>query len=226
MRTPIALIALVVAVVLGGAGCSTTISGTPTWPGAKLDKVMLTQADFPPGVEYGRIDERPGQPDNFGGASPLPSEPQGCSDGLTTVISASAERGPGSAVKYNVIYASARIVMTVLTSSLNLDALAAEAARCERFDAFFDRNSTAIPITTAKMPGSRPEQLVYQQTMRLQGIDSSVYMSFENIGTMAVFGIAYPTTQLAKRQQAAPKASLPQTFIEIADRQAQRIRDS
>ena len=62
--------------------------------------------------------------------------------------------------------------------------------------------------------------------MKLQGIDSSVYMSFENIGTMAVFGIAFPTTQLAKGQQAAPKASLPQTFIEIADRQAQRIRDS
>ena len=62
--------------------------------------------------------------------------------------------------------------------------------------------------------------------MKLQGIDSSVYMSFENIGTMAVFGIAFPTTQLANGQQAAPKASLPQTFIEIADRQAQRIRDS
>lgn len=222
MLKPVALIAA--ATVL--AGCATTISGTPTWPGAKLDKVVLTQADFPPGVDYGRLTDQPGQPDNFGGPSPMPSVPQGCSNGLTEVIAAYAERGPGSAAKYNVIYDGARIVMTVLTSSLNLDELAAEAARCEKFEAFFDRNSTAIPITTTKLPGSRPEQLVYQQTMKLQGIDSSVYMSFENIGTMAVFGIAFPTTQLAAGQESAPKASLPQTFIETADRQAQRIRDS
>jgi len=219
---PVALIAAAAVV----AGCATTISGTPTWPGAKLDKVVLTQADFPPGVDYARIVEQPGQPDNFGGPSPMLSVPQGCSNGLTEVIAAHAERGPGSAAKYNVIYDGARIVMTVLTSPLNLDELAAEAIRCQQFNTYFDRNSEPIPITTTKLPSSRSEQLAYQQTMQLQGVNSSVYMSFENVGTMAVFGIAFPTTQLAIGQTSAPKASLPQTFIEIADRQAQRIRDS
>jgi hypothetical protein len=222
VRKPVALIAA--ATVL--AGCATTISGTPTWPGAKLDKVVLTQADFPPGVDYGRLTDQPGQPDNFGGPSPMPSVPQGCSNGLTEVIAAYAERGPGSAAKFNVIYDGARIVMTVLTSPLNLDELAAEATRCQQFNTFFDSDSEPIPITTTKLSSSRSSQLVYQQTMELHGINSSVYMSFENVGTMAVFGIALPTTQLAAGQESAPKASLPQTFLEIADRQAQRIRDS
>ena len=222
MNKPVALVA--VAAVI--AGCSTTISGTPTWPGARLDKVVLTQSDFPPGVEYGRIHEQPGKPDNFDGPSPLPSVPEGCSDGLTKLIAGHAERGPGSAAKYNVIYDGARIVMTVLTSLLNLDALAAEASRCQQFNTYFDRNSEPIPITTKKLPGSDPDQLVYEQTMALHGVNNNVYMAFENVGTMAVFGIAFPTTQLATGQQSAPKASLPQTFIDIADRQAQRIRDS
>ena len=70
------------------AGCATTISGTPTWPGARLDKVLLTQADFPPGVAYGRIVEQPGVPDNAGGPPPMLSVPQGCANGLTEVIAA------------------------------------------------------------------------------------------------------------------------------------------
>jgi hypothetical protein len=222
---PLALFAGVVAVALVG-GCSTAITGTPTWPGARLDKVVLTQGDFPPGVDYGRISEQPGQPDNSGGPPPMLSRPQGCSNGLTDVIAAHAERGPGSAAKYSVIYGDARIVMTVLTSRLSIDELAAEATRCERFNTYFDRDSEPIPITTTKLPSSRPGQLLYQQTMVLQGISSSVYMSFENIGTMAVFGIALPSRQLASGQTSAPKASLPQTFIEIAERQAKRIQDT
>ena len=125
-----------------------------------------------------------------------------------------------------MIYDGARIVMNVLTSPLNLDELAAEATRCQQFNTFFDSDSEPIPITTTKLSSSRSSQLVYRQTMELHGINSSVYMSFENVGTMAVFGIALPTTQLAAGQESAPKASLPQTFLEIADRQAQRIRDS
>jgi hypothetical protein len=222
---PLALFAGAAAVALV-AGCGTTVAGTPTWPGARLDKVVLTQADFPPGVNYGRILDQSGQPDNTGGPPPMLSRPQGCSNGLTDVIAAHAERGPGSAAKYSVIYDGARIVMTVLTSSLSIDELAAEATRCERFNTYFDRNSDPIPITTTKLPSSRPGQLLYQQTMVLQGINSSVYMSFENVGTMAVFGIAFASTQLANGQTSAPKASLPQTFIEIADRQAKRIQDT
>ncbi len=79
------------------------------------------------------------------------SIPQGCSNGLTDVIAAHAERGPGAAAKYGVTYDGARILMTVLTSPLNLDELANEAIRCEKFNVYFDRNSDAIPITTTKL---------------------------------------------------------------------------
>src|SRR5262249_5091174 len=136
-----------------------------------------------------------------------------------------AERGPGAAAKYAVTYAGVRVVMTVLTSALNLDELATEAARCQNFNVYFDPNSAAIPITTAKLP-SRPGELVYRQPMKLQGNDTTVYMSFENIGRMAVFGMAFPATQISQGQPPPPNGSLPQTFTEIADRQAQRIQDS
>jgi hypothetical protein len=208
------------------AGCAAPISGTPTWPGARLNKVLLTENDFPPGAGYGRIVDQPGRPDNAGSPPPMLSSPAGCSNGLTDVIAAHAERGPGSAAKYSVIYTGARIVMTVLTSRLSIDELGAEANRCHRFNTYFDRNSPPIPITTTKLPSSRPGQLVYQQTMQLQGINNSVYMSFENIGRMAVFGIAFRTMQLSDGNPPPPKASLPQTFTEIADRQAQRIQNA
>jgi hypothetical protein len=213
-------------VAVAATGCATTIAGTPTWPGARLEKALLTKADFPAGVEYGRIIEPKGQPDSAGGPPPMLSVPQNCSNGLTDVISAYSERGPGSAAKYNVIYDGARIVVTVLTSPLNISELSAEANRCRSFDTYFDRDSEAIPITTKELPSSRPDQLTYQQTMRLAGVDNSVFMSFENVGDMGIFGIAFPTGQLGSRQQSLPKATLPQTFTEIVDRQAQRIESA
>jgi hypothetical protein len=206
-------------------GCATTVTGTATWPGATLDKVLLKQADFPPGVEYGRIVEEPGEGDNSGGPPGMLSVPQNCSNGLTDVIRANAERGPGAAAKYSLLYGGARIVMTVLTSPLNITELENEANRCQHFNAYFDRDSAPIPITTTRLPSSRPGQLVYQQTMRLQGVDHSVFMSFESIGRMSVFGIAFPAMQSVPGEPPAPKASLPQTFTEIADKQAQRIQN-
>jgi hypothetical protein len=152
--------------------------------------------------------------------------PENCSNGLSDVISAYAERGPGSAAKYNLIYDGARIVITVLTSPLNLDELAAEANRCHSFDTYFDRDSDPIPIATTELPSARPDQLTYKQTMRLAGTDSSMFMSFENIGRMGIFGIAFPTGQLGASQQSPPKATLPQTFTEIVDRQVQRIQSA
>ena len=43
--------------------------------------------------------------------------------------------------------------MTVLTSPLNLEELAATASRCAKFEAYFDRGSVGIPITTVELPG-------------------------------------------------------------------------
>ncbi len=54
--------------------------------------------------------------------------------------------------------------------------------------------------------------------MRLGGTDSSVYFSFENVGTMAVFGIAFPTPD----PSVTVKGTLPQTFLDITGKQADR----
>ena len=201
-------------------GCANTTTGTATWPGARLEKVALTAADFPAGVQYDRLIEEPGRPDGARGPSTMLSEPEGCSDGLTRVIADSAERGAGSAAEYVVAYDGARVLMTVLTWQLDLDRLAATASRCERFQAFFDRSSEGIPITTTQLETLRADALVYEQTMRLGSIESSVYFSFENVDKMAVFGIAFPTPNPA----IAVKGTLPQTFLDIAAKQADRLR--
>lgn len=219
MIGPRAAAAVLMIAAAVSSGCARAVDGTATWPGARLDAAILTAADFPPGVRYDRIDEEPGQPDGQGGPPAMLSEPAGCSDGLTRVIAASAERGPGSAAKYGVVYDGARIIVTVLTFPLDMDQLAATAARCELYLTFFDEASEPIPITTTRLETSRPGALAYQQTMQLQGSESSVYFVFENVGSSGMFAIAFPTPD----PSISVKATLPQTFLDITTKQAQRL---
>ncbi|MCV7423391.1 hypothetical protein H7K45_22820 [Mycobacterium yunnanensis] len=198
---------------------SCAVKGTPTWPGARLNAAALSAEDFPPGVEFDRIAEQPGQPDGTNRPPPMASEPAGCTDGLTRDIAASVDRGPGSSVKYAVTYDGARVVMTVLADTLDLNRLDATATRCEAYTTFFDAESQPIQMTTTKMSSQRPQALTYRQTMQLRGTESSVYFTFENVGDSGMFGIAFPTPNPA----IAVKASLPQTFLEITARQAQRL---
>jgi hypothetical protein len=199
-------------------GCAHAISGTATWPGARLEKVVLSAADFPAGVQFDRIIRPDGQPDGSGGPPAMLSTPEGCSDGLTRAIADSAERGPGSAAEYVVGYDGARIVMTVLTWPLDLARLASTAERCAHFQTFFDPSAPGIPMTTTRLPTPRTDALVYEQTMRLGNDESSAYFTFENIGRVAVFGIAFPTPD----PSITVKAALPQTFLDIAAKQAER----
>jgi hypothetical protein len=219
MRTAVAAVAALCAVAL--SGCSTMVAGTPTWPGATLEKVLLTKADFPTGVRYDRITEDPGRPDGAGAPPSMLSKPEGCSNGLTDVIAESAERGPGSAAKYAVAYDGARMVITVLSWQLDLDKLAATAARCETFKTYFDPTSPGIPIVTTKLPSADGE-LVYQQTMTIGTQENSIYMSFTNVGSLGLFGIALPS----ENPTIPVKGSLPQTFLDTATKQADRIRSS
>lgn len=207
-------------VVVLTAGCSAAISGTPTWPGARLQRVVLTEADFPPGVRYERVVKEAGQPDGSGMPPAMLSRPRGCSDALTRDIAATAERGPGSAAEYVVAYDGARMLVTVLSWQLNLERLAATAQRCAEFRTFFDPSDPGIPMTTTKIDGPRPGALVYQQTMVLPGSSSSIFFSFENIGVTAVFGIGFPTPD----PSIPVKGTLPQTFLSVIDKQAQRAQ--
>ena len=210
----------VVAVML--SGCAATVDGTATWPGAILRQALLTESDFPAGVQYGRIREQPGQPDGADGPGSMLSRPKGCANALTAVIQQSAERGPGSAAKYAVSYDGARIVMTLLSWNLDLDALQAAADRCATFEAFFDPASDPIPMSTTALSGLADDALAYQQTMTLGSSASSVYMGFQNVGRRAVFGVAFP----AGNPTIAAKATLPQTFLDVFTNQVVKLRAS
>ncbi len=201
------------------SGCSSVVAGTPTWPGAILEKVLLTAADFPPGVQFDRLTEDGAGPGGSGGPPPMLSTPAGCSDGLTRVIAESAERGPGSAAQYIVAYDGARVVLTVMTAPLPLDRLAATAQRCAQFSTYFDPSDQGIPMTTTKLATPRASALAYQQTMRLGGGEQSIFFAFENVGNWAVFGIAFPT----QNPSVTAKGALPQTFLDIFGAQAQRL---
>lgn len=215
-----------VAGMLGAAvllsGCAATVPGAGTWPGATLQQAVLTEADFPAGVQYDRILEKPGEPDGAHEPESMLSRPQGCANALTNVIKQSAERGPGSAAKYAVSYDGARMVMTVLSWNLDLAALQAAADRCASYEVFFDPASTGIPMTTTALPGLADGALGYRQTMKLNGARSSAYMAFQNVGRRAVFGSVTPTPN----PSITAKAALPQTFLEVFARQAAKLAAS
>jgi len=148
------------------------------------------------------------------------SRPEGCANALTNVIAESAERGPGSAAKYSVGYDGARIVMTVL--SWRLESRQARGGSCPLCElrSVLRRSRPGIPITTTELSGVEKGGLAYQQTMRLNGSPSSVYMAFINVGKLALFGIAFPTPD----PRIEAKASLPQTFLDVVAKQAAKIR--
>ncbi|ADU00026.1 hypothetical protein [Mycolicibacterium gilvum] len=213
-----AAIAAIAACLLSGCGHDTT--GTATWPGARLEKAVLTEADFPSGVVFERITRDRADGDDAAGPPPMLSEPEGCTDGLTRDIAGDAERGPGSAVEYVVVYDGARMVITVLSWRLDLDRLAATAQRCAEYRTFFDESDPGVAMTTTPVPVSRADALAYEQTMYLPGQETSVYFAFENVGAMAVFGIAFPTPD----PSIPVKGALPQTFLDITAKQAERAR--
>lgn len=217
-----AAVAGTLALTLLLSGCTATVPGTPTWPGAALQQALLTESDFPAGVQYDRIVENPGEPDGAHEPGSMLSRPQGCANALTNVIKQSAERGPGSAAKYAVAYDGARIVMTVLSWNLDLAALRAAADRCASYEVFFDPASDGIPMTTSPLPGMAKDAVGYQQTMTLAGAQSSAYMAFQNVGRRAVFGSVTPTPN----PSVPAKAELPQTFLEVFAKQAAKLATS
>lgn len=221
-----ATVAAVGAVMLLSA-CGTTVAGTPTWPGAALARAALTATDFPPGVEYEPIAEKLGEPDGAGMPGSMQSVPEGCSNGFTNVIATNAERGPGSAVKYWVMFQNVRIMMTLVSFNLPLEQLRAVGEKCARFEAFFSSSSEGVPFTTTDLVGAQPDALApdalaYEQTMNLHGTSSTVTMAFQNVGSRGLFAVAFPV----RTPDIAAKASLPQTFLDIFAQQVSKLRIS
>jgi hypothetical protein len=213
-----AISALVVIVIAASSACGGSVAGESTSGGATAEDVVLTADDFPAGVLYGRMIDDPGRPD--GDAPAMLSKPEGCSDALMPDISGGSERSPDSSAKYTATYDGARIEMTVLTHTLDLDKLAAAAQRCAEYQTFSDPTSPPIPMTTTRVAAPRPDALVYEQTMDLNGVKTTSIYSFENVHGMAAFGVAFPTPNL----MIPVKAALPQTFLTIAGKQAERLQ--
>src|SRR5258708_7343221 len=78
-------------------GCAHAISGTATWPGARLEKVVLTADDFPAGAHFDRIILPARQPGAAGGPPAMLSHPERRSDRPSRPIAETAGRGPGRA---------------------------------------------------------------------------------------------------------------------------------
>lgn len=206
--------ALLIALIAASTGCGSFVAGGST----SLESLVLTADDFPPGVLYGRVVDDPADP--YADAPAALSQPEGCSDALMQVVADSPERDTGSAAKYTAAYDGARIVMTVLTWTLDLDKLEAAAERCAQYETYSDPGAAPIPTTTTRIPSPRPDALVYAQTMDLAGAKSTVVYSFENVHDMAAFGIAFPAPNL----MIPVKALLPRTFLTIAGKQAERLQ--
>src|SRR5690242_15559651 len=86
-----ALVALGVIGVVAAFTLTSTVTGRAAWPGERLEKSLLTAADFPPEVQFDRVIREAGQGDGVGGPPAMLSSPKGCSDGLTRAIGDSAE---------------------------------------------------------------------------------------------------------------------------------------
>lgn len=202
------------------AGCAVSVTGTAVWPGDIIERVILTQNDFPPGVKY----ERREKPDAASPSRPNPytmrSVPEGCADGMTAVVREAAAAGLGRDSDYSVWYQNARFSIGVHTRPLDLERVAEVAERCARYRAFFGaENSDGLDITTTPIDSPRPGGLAYRQTL---GSSNPVYMYFENVGSMSVSAMMLPLGD----DRVSVSAELPQTFLEVAARQAERVGSS
>lgn len=202
------------------AGCATSVTGTAVWPGAAIERVILSATDFPPGVQYERSVDDDGTGPPQPRSATMRSVPEGCADDMTQVVTDAAARGLGRESEYRVRYDGASISIGVLNRPLDLDRVAAIAERCARYQAYFDDDdSSGIEITTTRIDSPRTGALAYRRSV---GRGGTVYMSFENIGTMSVFGMALPM-----HDDTIPvKATLPQTFLDVTTRQADRVESA
>ena len=216
--------AAAVLVVLTAAlsGCAHAVQGTPTWPGARLEAALLTAADFPPGVQYDRIRETPGQADGGGWPACDAVQSGGLLGRAHPGDRGSAERGAGSA-------AEVRRVLRRRADGDDAGVLAARPRRAGR------RGGPVRSVPDLLRPGvarhSDDHHPAADVASRCAGLPAdhaagrargnSVYFSFENIGSGAVFAIAFPTPNPA----ITVKATLPQTFMDLVAKQAQRLED-
>ena len=140
-----------VAAALLLAACGQTVAGTPTRPGATLEKVTSPAPTSRPACSSTASHDKPDSPDGAGGPGrccPCRGLRQRADRRDRQIRPARPRQRHQARGSYDGV----RIVMTVLSWLLDLQQLEATANRCAKFEAFFDPNSEGIP---SPPPGSR-----------------------------------------------------------------------
>ncbi|SID43342.1 Uncharacterised protein [Mycobacteroides abscessus subsp. abscessus] len=100
-------------------GCTQTVAGTATWPGARIAQSLLTADELPEGTKYDRVVADLGpmtvnsqsQQVVVGG---MPSNPQGCADGLSPRLANAGKAGPENTARYIARFNGANIIVSLL----------------------------------------------------------------------------------------------------------------
>lgn len=201
-----------------------TVAGTATWPGARIAQSLLTADELPEGTKYDRVVADLGpmtvnsqsQQVVVGG---MPSNPQGCADGLSPRLANAGKAGPENTARYIARFNGANIIVSLLRDTIDLTNVKDVATRCAKYEVFFDTNSPGTPMTTEPVQGGPVGVLTYKQTMIMPKGTTSRYMAFANVR-----GVAMVATSFDLRDPSVKAtATMPQTFLDIVGKQVDKI---
>ena len=214
-------ITAIAAFTLALVGCTQTVSGTATWPGARIAQSLLTADELPQGAKYDRVVADPGPVtvNNQQVIGAMPSNPQGCADGLSPRLANAGRAGPENTARYIARFNGANIIVSLLRDTIDLANVQAVASRCAKYEVFFDKSSPGTPMITDPVQGGPVGVLVYKQTMIMPKGTTSRYMAFANIR-----GVAMVATSFDLRDPSVKAvATMPHTFLDIVAKQVDKI---
>lgn len=214
-------ITAIAASVFALAGCTDSVAGTATWPGERIAKSLLTADELPEGTQYDRVVADPGPVtvNNQQVVGAMPSNPQGCADGLSPRLANAGHAGPENTARYIARFNGANIIVSLLRDTIDLSNVKDVATRCAKYEVFFDTNSPGTPMITELVQGGPVGVLTYKQTMIMPRGTTTRYMAFANVKGVALvatsFDLRDPTVKAT--------ATMPQTFLDIVDAQVAKI---
>ncbi|MBB4853694.1 hypothetical protein HNP40_001060 [Mycobacteroides chelonae] len=197
------------------------MSGTATWPGARIAQALLTADELPAGTKYDRVVADPGPVtvNNQQVVGAMPSNPPGCADGLSPRLANAGRAGPENTARYIARFNGANIIVSLLRDSIDLTNVKTVATRCAQYEVFFDKSSPGTPMITEPVQGGPVGVLVYKQTMIMPRGTTSRYMAFANVD-----GVAMVATSFDLRDPSVTAtATMPRTFLDIVAKQADKI---
>ncbi|MUM19960.1 hypothetical protein FZI91_00230 [Mycobacterium sp. CBMA271] len=202
-------------------GCSPSIAGQATWPGERIAKSLLTADELPKGTQYDRVIADPGRVivNNQQVVGAMPSNPQGCADGLSPRLANAGQPGPENTARYIARFNGANIIVSLLRDTIDLANVKSVATRCAKYEVFFDKNSPGTSMTTELVQGGPVGALIYKQTMIMPKGTNIRYMAFANVQ-----GVAMVATSFELRDPSVTAtATMPKTFLDIVEKQVDKI---